>query len=83
MTVAGEGPLRGQPSRDRISGRDRAGRARAISHETAEQLFRVLRQTDQQTREPAVTYVIAASTMAMSCSVVPPLTPTPAITWSS
>jgi hypothetical protein len=26
---------------------------------------------------------IAASTMAMSCSVVPPLTPTPAITWSS
>ena len=31
----------------------------------------------------ATTYLIAASTMAMSCSVVPPLTPTPAITWSS
>src|SRR5258708_34183106 len=29
----------------------------------------------------AVIYFIAASTMAMSCSVVPPLTPTPAITW--
>jgi hypothetical protein len=28
-------------------------------------------------------YLIAASTMAMSCSVVPPLTPTPAITWPS
>jgi DNA-binding MarR family transcriptional regulator len=27
--------------------------------------------------------LIAASTMAMSCSVVPPLTPTPAITWPS
>ena len=27
--------------------------------------------------------VIAASTMATSCSVVPPLTPTPAITWPS
>jgi hypothetical protein len=33
--------------------------------------------------EVATVYVIAASTMAMSCSVVPPLTPTPAITWSS
>jgi hypothetical protein len=31
----------------------------------------------------AAIYVIAASTMAMSCSVVPPLTPTPAITLSS
>ena len=31
----------------------------------------------------ARTYVIAASTMAMSCSVVPPLTPTPAMTWPS
>ena len=29
------------------------------------------------------TYFIAASTMAMSCSVVPPLTPTPATTWPS
>jgi hypothetical protein len=28
-------------------------------------------------------YLIAASTMAMSCSVVPPLTPTPAMTWPS
>jgi hypothetical protein len=28
-------------------------------------------------------YAIAASTMAMSCSVVPPLTPTPAMTWPS
>jgi hypothetical protein len=33
--------------------------------------------------EVATVYVIAASTMAMSCSVVPPLTPTPAITWFS
>ncbi len=31
----------------------------------------------------AVIYFIAASAMAMSCSVVPPLTPTPAITWPS
>ena len=31
----------------------------------------------------ATIYLIAASTMAMSCSVVPPLTPTPAITWPS
>jgi hypothetical protein len=31
----------------------------------------------------ATIYLIAASTMAMSCSVVPPLTPTPAMTWPS
>src|SRR4051812_19710558 len=30
-----------------------------------------------------VCHLIAASTIATSCSVVPPLTPTPAITWSS
>jgi hypothetical protein len=42
-------------------------------------------QTDiaQATYPVATTYVIAASTMAMSCSVVPPLTPTPAMTWPS
>jgi hypothetical protein len=35
-------------------------------------------------RSPVTTiYFIAASTMAMSCSVVPPLTPTPAMTWPS
>src|SRR4051794_24798018 len=28
-------------------------------------------------------FLIAASTMATSCSVVPPLTPTPAMTWPS
>jgi hypothetical protein len=33
--------------------------------------------------EVAAVYAIAASTMAMSCSVEPPLTPTPAITRSS
>ena len=31
----------------------------------------------------AFVYLTAASTMAMSCSVVPPLTPRPAITWPS
>jgi hypothetical protein len=36
--------------------------------------------TRSHTNEVATVYVIAASTMAMSCSVVPPLTPTPAIT---
>src|SRR4051794_12010131 len=34
-------------------------------------------------RGSGTTYFIAASTMAMSCSAVPPLTPTPAITWPS
>jgi hypothetical protein len=32
---------------------------------------------------PLSGYPIVASTMAMSCSVVPPLTPTPPITWPS
>src|SRR6266852_2229547 len=39
--------------------------------------------TGPATRSVATTHLIAASTMAMSCSVVPPLTPTPAITWPS
>src|SRR2546423_11191830 len=39
--------------------------------------------TGQTTCSVATTYLIAASTMAMSCSVVPPLTPTPAISWPS
>ena len=36
--------------------------------------------SDKRSRIGQVTQLIAASTMAMSCSVVPPLTPTPAIT---